>query len=67
MVGTILITSVEELLDDLELPLNEAVTSRVVRTACSHGKSPFVIKFLVLIACKLGTIVTDDFFWNVKY
>ena len=67
MVGTILITSVEELLDDLDLPLNEAVASWVVRTPCSHGESPLVSKFLVLFAGKLGTIVTYDFFWSTKH
>ena len=37
MAGTILITSVKELFDDLDLHLNEAMTFWVVRTACSHG------------------------------
>ena len=67
VVGTILITSVEELLEDLDLPLNEAITSWVVRTACSHGESPFVSKFPILFAGKLGTIVTNDFFWSAKH
>ena len=57
VVGTIIITSVEEFLDDLDLPLT---TSWVVRTACSHGESPLVSKFLVLFAGKLGPVVTND-------
>ena len=40
--GTILITCVEQLLDDLDLPLNEATISWVVMTACSHGESLLV-------------------------
>ena len=40
--GTILIKSVEEIFDDLDLPLNEAITSWVVRTACNDGESPLV-------------------------
>ena len=67
MVGTILITSVEELLDDLDLPLNEAMTSWVVRTACSHGESLLASEFLVLFAGKLDTVATDDFFWSDKH
>ena len=67
VVGTILVTSAEELLDDLDLPLNEAMTSWVVRAACSHGESPLVCKFLILFAVKLGTVVTVDFFWSAKY
>ena len=63
----LLITSVEELFDDLDLPLNEAMTSWVVRTACSYGESPLVITFLVFFTGKLGIIVTDDFFWSAKY
>ena len=66
MVGSILSTSVEELLDDLDLPLNEAMTSWLVRTACSHGESPLVSQFIVLFAGTLGTIVTDDFFWSTE-
>ena len=64
--GTILITTVEELLDDLELHHNEALTSWVVRTACSHGELPLVIKLPVLFAGKMGPIVTFDFFWSAK-
>ena len=66
-VGTLLITSVEELLDYLDLPRNEAMTSWVVRTAYSHSESPLFSKFLVVFAGKLGTTVTDDFFWSAKY
>ena len=58
VVGTIIITSAEELLDYWDLPVNEAMTSGVVRTACSHGESPLVSRFLVLFAGKLGTIAT---------
>ena len=56
-----------ELLDDLDLPLKEAMTSWVVRTACSHGEFLLVNKFLVLLAGKLGTVVTDNFLWSAKH
>ena len=49
VVGNILITFVEELLDDLDLPLNGTMASWVVRTASSHGESPLVSEFLVLL------------------
>ena len=62
----ILSTSIEKLLDDLDLTLNQAMTSWVVRSACSHGESPLVRKFLVLFAGKLGTTVTDDFFRSTE-
>ena len=67
VVGTTPITSVEELFHDLDLSLNEAMISWVVRTGCSRGESPLVNKFLVLFAGKLGTVVTDDFFWSAKH
>ena len=66
VVGTILITSVEELLDDLYLPPSETRTSLVVRTACSNGESPLVSKCLVLLAGKLGTVVINDFCWSAS-
>ena len=65
--GAILITSMKELFDDLDLPLNEAMISWVVRTSCSHGESPLVSKFLVLFTSNLGTLVRDDFFLTAKY
>ena len=59
--GTFLITSAEQLFDDLDLPLNETNDSKVVRTACSKSESPLGGKLSVLPAGKLCIIVTDHF------
>ena len=47
VVGTVFITFVEELFDDLDLPLNDAMAPRVMSTACSHGKFPLPSKFII--------------------
>ena len=60
-------TSAEQLLDSMDLPLNETEASWVVRAACGLGESLQGSKLFVLLAGDLCGIVTDDFLWSTKY
>ena len=61
----ILVTSAEQLFNDMNLPLNETMDYCAVMTAHNQSESLLSGKPFVVLAGELCATVTDDFLWVI--